>query len=365
MISKLLYLTYIPLNEMPTTGSSVRPQKMKEALESLDIEISTFGGINNDIKLRKKTVKNIKKLLKEWKPDACYIEPPSGPFFYYGDVQLIRFLHKKRIPSAIFYRDAYWRFPEYAIEKKESFIQKIKRIIIKCMQIRQWNIINNNIDIIYFPSKTMAKEFNCPKKDILPPGAFIAKCNEKSELSNILQYIFVGGAAKNHGTFITINAFKQYNENGIKAKLIYVCPKTQWDSIGINKDLYKEWLEVIHTSGDENLKTLYEKADISILTAPRTFYRDFAVPVKIYEYISYLKPVLVTDCTETARVVSENNIGWIVHDNVDSIVKELDYLENHKQEIINIKNNMKRVRNENLWESRARKIINDLELIHY
>ena len=365
MINKLLYLTYIPLNGLPTTGSSVRPQKMKEALENLKIEIKTFGGINNDISLRRQTVNNIKNLLKEWTPDACYIEPPSGPFFYYGDVQLIKLLHKKRIPSAIFYRDAYWRFPEYAVEKKETFVQRIKRFIIKCMQMWQWKIINNNIDIIYFPSKTMSEEFNCSKKDILPPGAFIPQCNDKKDLSNVLQYIFVGGAAKNHGTFITIDSFKKYNEDGIKAKLIYVCPKEQWDDIGIDKNLYKDWLEVIHTSGDGNLKKLYEKADISILTAPRTFYRDFAMPVKIFEYISYLKPILATNCTETARVISENNIGWVVEDNVDSILKQLEYLEKNKQEIINIKNNMKRVRDENLWECRANKIIKDLELIHY
>lgn len=363
MFSKLLYLTYISLDKAPTSGSSVRPQKMRDVFKGLAIDVKIFDGISNNIKLRKQKVKEIKKTLKIWKPDGCYIEPPSGPFFYYGDVQLIKYLHKKGIPISIFYRDAYWKYPEYSIEKKESLKTKIKRYIVKCMQIWQWNVFKKNIDIIYFPSLSMAKEFDCPKKDILPPGAFVPEFKEKTELSKILQYIFVGGAAQNHGTFLTINAFNRLNENEIKAKLIYVCPEEQWLSLGINKELYKGWLEVIHTSGDENLKPLYEIADVALLTAPRTFYRDFAIPIKIFEYISYLKPMLVTDCTETARIVNENNIGWVTKDVEDSIVKQLEYLCSNPQEIIQIRQNMQSVREKNLWECRAQKVIQDLETL--
>ena len=67
MIRKLLYLTYISLEDAPTSGSSVRPLKMKEALENLNIEVKTFGGIDNNIGLRKKTVAAVKKLLKTWR----------------------------------------------------------------------------------------------------------------------------------------------------------------------------------------------------------------------------------------------------------------------------------------------------------
>lgn len=363
MIQKLLYLTYIPIDDAPTSGSSVRPQKMRVALENLNLEVKTFDGINNNIAIRTKTVSEVRKLLKTWKPDACYIEPPSGPMFYYGDVNLIRHIHKIGIPISIFYRDAYWKYPEYSNEGKASLLERSKRQVIKGMQIYQWNVFKKNTDIIYFPSVSMAKEFDCPHKDVLSPGGFVPDNIKTRELSMPLQFIFVGGAAKNHGTFLTVEAFEKLNKSGVKAKLFYICPKEQWDGLGLDKKKYADWLEVIHTSGDQNLKRYYENADIAILTAPRTFYRDFAVPIKIYEYISYLKPILVTDCTETARIVMDDKIGWVTKDNVDSVVEQLEYLCANPKEIINVKENMETARSNNLWSSRAEKVINDLNNI--
>lgn len=363
MVTKLLYLTYISMDKTPTSGSSVRPQKMKEAFDSLGIDVRTFGGINNNRSLRKQVVADVKELLRTWQPDACYIEPPSGPMFYYGDVKLIKLLHKKGIPISIFYRDAYWKYPEYSAERKLSTAEILKRFVIKRMQIYQWNVFRKNIDLIYFPSVTMAKEFECPHKDTLPPGGFVADMIEKRELSSPLQFIFVGGAAKNHGTFLTIEAFEKVREKGIKAKVFYICPEAQWNGLGINTEKYKEWLEVIHTSGDENLRTYYEKADVALLTAPKSFYRDFAVPIKIFEYMSYLKPVLVTNCTETARIVEENHTGWVVQDSIDAVAEKIMYLAGHPNEILKVCGHMEEARANNLWISRSKKVLRDLDAI--
>ena len=363
MINKLLYLTYIPMDAAPTSGSSVRPLKMKEAFEGLDIEVKTFGGINNDLRLRKEIVKEIDALIKKWKPDACYIEPPSGPMFYFGDILLIKKIHRMGIPISLFYRDAYWKYPEYSTERKLSAIEKIKRFIIKQMQIHQWNVFKKSIDLIYFPSITMAKEFDCPHKDVLPPGGFIPTAVEKTELSRPVQFIFVGGAAKNHGTFMTLEAFEKLNKSTLRGILIYVCPKTQWEGLGIDKEKYNSWLEVIHTSGDENLKPLYERADVAVLIAPRTFYRDFAVPIKIFEYISYLKPILVTNCTETAKIVESNHVGWITEDNAENVYQQLQELCTQPEEILKVREHMKDARSQNLWISRAEKVVNDLNVI--
>lgn len=357
---KLLYITFISLDITPTSGSSVRPQKMRQAFDETGHEVVTIDGMNNNLPARRNAVRKIKELLKTWTPDVCYIEPPSGPMFYYGDVALIKQLHKNGIPIAIFYRDAYWKYPDYAQERKQSLVDKLKNFLIRKMQLHQWNVFKDNIDIIYFPSMTMAKEFDCPNKDDLPPGGFIPDAKEKNELSDPLQFIFVGGAAKNYGTFLTIEAFEKANQDGIKAKLFYICPEEQWNDLGIDKEKYKDWLEVIHTSGDENLKPFYERADVALLTAPRTFYRDFAVPIKIFEYMSYLKPILVTNCTETARIVEKNNAGWIIEDKVEAVAERIKDLCNNPNEVIKVRAGMENARHNNLWRSRAEKVISDL-----
>ena len=64
MIKKLLYMTYISMKNTPGSGSSVRPQKMKMALEELGLEVKTFDGADNHLQIRKKTVGEVKELLK-------------------------------------------------------------------------------------------------------------------------------------------------------------------------------------------------------------------------------------------------------------------------------------------------------------
>ena len=356
---KLLYITFIDMNDAPATGSSVRPLKMKEAFDELGVEVVTVSGMNNDLKARKKAVKDIKQKLKTWTPDLCYIEPPTGPFFYYGDVGLVKLLHKKKIPMSIFYRDAYWKYPEYYIQKDTPKIDVLKHKVIKCMQQHQWKVFTKTMDIIYFPSLTMANEFDFENKKILPPGSFIPNFREKNELSDPLSFIFVGGAAKNHGTFLTLDAFEKANQDSVKAKVTYICPKAQWDGLQIDKEKYSQWLTVAHASGEE-LKPYYEEADVALLTAPKTFYRDFAVPIKVFEYCSYLKPMLVTNCTETARIVNDNNAGWVTDDNVDSVSSMILRLCENPDEVLKIRDNMEEARANNLWLNRAKQVIEDL-----
>ena len=360
---KLLYIAFIDFDDLPSSGSSVRPIKMKQAFEQLNLEIITISGSNNIIRDRRKSVKWILKKLKYWTPDICYIEPPSGPFFYHGDLTLIKKLHKMHIPIAIFYRDAYWKYPDFYMAEKTPFTEKVKLSIIRLMQRAQWRLFNNNTDIIYFPSKTMAEEFESDKKDCLPPGSFLPCFQDKTGISEPIQFIFVGNATKNYGTFLTLDSFKKLNKESVKAKLFYICPKDNWDSLGIDKEEYSNWLNVIHLSGDDQLKEYYEQSDVAILTAPKTLYRDFAIPIKIFEYISYLKPILVTNCTETARVVAGNNVGWVCKDNVDSIVCALEHVINNIDEIKEIKSHITEVRADNLWIERAKKVISDLSNI--
>ena len=367
MIKRLLYLTYIDLEGAPATGSSVRPLKMKEAFEQLAAEgellreVKVFDGAANRIPLRRERVGEIRRIVSSWRPDACYIEPPSGPFFFEGDVTLIRDLCRAGIPTSLFYRDAYWRYPEYSEGAGMSVKDRLKRFVVKKMSIHQWNVFRENLTRIYFPSETMGAEFDCPRKDVLPPGGFVTELSKGSAPTGPVQCIFVGGAAVNHGTILTLDAFAALNRERVRAKLFYICPEAQWKALGIDADKYKDWLEVIHTSGDENLKPYYERSDVALLTAPRTFYRDFAVPIKLYEYMSYHKPMLVTDCTETARCVEENRVGWVTKADVESVTKKLAFLCEHPDEIRMVAARMPDALEQNLWMRRAEKVLRDMD----
>lgn len=361
---ELLYITFVDLDGKTSTGSSVRPQKMLEAFEEIGIKMKVLSGLKTNRSKRRKNIEEIMQWLELEQPRFCYVEPPSGPFYDWKDLMLLKKLHRQKVPVGLFYRDAYWMFPEYGADGKEvQLLQRIKQTIIRQMQLRDLRVFRSSCDHIFFPSESMAAYFDFSSQSALPPGCVLRQ-NVNWESTNavkkdVLTYIFVGGAAKNYGTFLTMEAFEKANENGIIAKLIYVCPEEQWNRIKgkAYKKEYAEWLSILHVSGDEGLTPLYEKADIALLTAPNTEYRDFAVPIKIYEYISFGKPVLVTNCHETEKVVLENQVGWSAPDNAQSVCEKIIFLYENQEEIYEKKRYCKEACVRNLWKNRAEAVI--------
>lgn len=366
----ILYITYINVNEVGGSGSSVRPQKMKKAFEELGLNLKILSGQKNQIRKRHKNLKEILSWLDYNRPEICYIEPSSGPIYDLLDIILMQKLHRMNVPIGLFYRDAYWMFPEYASEgKKLKIKEKIKNFIIKRMSKRDIRIIKKTCDCVFMTSVTFSRYFSFKNMELLPPGCEIqnhVNYNDKIFIEKKkLTYIFVGGASKNHGTFLTLKSFEKANKNHIIAKLIFVCPEHQWKKVknSVYKKDYDRWLKIYHTCGDKNLQDLYNKADIAILTAPNTEYRNFAVPVKIYEYISYNKPILVTDCYETEKVILDNEIGWSVHDNISDVSNKLIYLWKNQKEVYKKRLNCKQVCVDNSWINRAKKVVEVLSTI--
>ena len=92
---ELLYITFINIESPPDSGSAVRPLKMLQAFKELGVQVKVISGQTNRIQERKLAVKEAMDYLKLHSPDFCYIEPPSGPMFYSGDLNLIRLLHRQ------------------------------------------------------------------------------------------------------------------------------------------------------------------------------------------------------------------------------------------------------------------------------
>jgi glycosyltransferase involved in cell wall biosynthesis len=360
----LLYITFIDLDGNVSTGSSVRPRKMLEAFEEMGLSIKVLSGIKTNRPKRRKNIEEILRWLETKRPRLCYVEPPSGPFYDRKDLVLLKKLRRQGVPVGLFYRDAYWMFPEYGADgRKLPFSEKVKQEVIKWIQRRDLRVFRRTCSHIFFPSSSMAFYFNFPSQSALPPGCVIRggveQISQVEEKKEILTFIFVGGAARNHGTFLTLEAFEKANQNGVISKLIYICPECQWNKIKgeVYKENYAKWLSIFHVSGDEKLAPFYEKADLALLAAPKTEYRDFAVPVKIYEYISYGKPILVTDCNETKKAVLENQVGWSVPDDALSVCSKIIFLHEHQEEIFEKKKRCREACLCNAWARRAETVI--------
>ena len=347
------------------SGSTMRPWKMLKAFEANGYSVEIVMGEGNE---RKKQIGQIKKAIKNGiKYDFLYSESrniptllsekdhiPRYPFLDFG---FMKYCKRHGINIGLFYRDIYWKFPIY--KEKVSFIKRSIEIPLFYYDLVQYNRWVNKL---YLPSMLMKEYVNVVKNikiDMLPPG-----CDEREidvyhswqKEKGVLNLFYVGGIGKMYDITKLLKVVKEQRF----VRLTICCREQEWKSC---KRLYKNHLcdrvEVVHKFGEE-LVEFYERADICMLFFENERYRDFAMPVKLFEYISYLKPIIATKGTAAGSLVKEENIGWQIDFDEDELKKLLNYLFYNHNEIENKKANLKKAVENNSWKARARKVIEDL-----
>ena len=313
-------------------------------------------GIQNKRKERWKNTWQFFKKIRGNEYDLCYVESPSGPIFNFCDHLILFYISKvKKIPVGFFYRDAYWKFGEL------GNISKIKKLVINLMHRFDWIVFKITCDKMYFPSQTMSDLFKFKNKEAFPPGSTVL-CNDLKEFKEFNNCIYVGGVSERYGTEILLNAFDLINNKyNRKINLTLIC-RQEIDIIKKYKN--SNWLDVkIGISGDEMLKPFYEKADLAIIPFKRDVYMDFAIPIKLFEYLANQMPIVATDCIELSKFIKDNNIGIVTEDNGESlaqgIVKFYDLKLEEKKFLYK---NLNKAIKMNTWEERAKKVT---ELVKY
>lgn len=361
---KILYLTFIDFNGAASSGSQLRPRKMLEALREVADEVRCSDGAQNDRKARIKAYRTVKAWIKDWHPDICYIEPPSGPLFYPCDRKLIREIYKQGIPIGLFYRDAYWRFPESIsdINVKKNLKQRAKDLLIKIMQQSDWRLFKRCCRVLYFPTELMASYFDCARAEALPPGCdILVKSNVRHD--SIPRAVFVGAATERYGMPLVLSAGEIVNRNKICIKICIVCQKESWQSFLVKHPEYNRnipWLEVHHINAGPELNAVLEESTFALIPLKKNPYHDFAFPVKAGDYLSHLLPIVSTNCEEIAHFIRENGIGLVASDDKDSFAAAMREISENKDLFRTITECCVLAREQNTWVRRAEKVVSDL-----
>lgn len=304
-------------------------------------------------KLRAAEVEKAIAWVEENHPDLCYIESSTYPMIHNCDYKMIRYLHKKKIPTSYFYRDFYRKFSDL-FPRRKGFANLLKETYLDIQQRRTDNILNL-VDIVYFPSKQCFKYFGYKNMKALPPAgqASFLPFDENRKTC-----IYVGGVSAFYGFPLLMETFKILNSGSDTYRLILVCREAEYASV--KPDVIPEWLEVHHASGKE-LESLYAKADIGLLTLTDNEYSDLAVGTKLFQYLSYGLPVLSTNAAAMTAIISENNFGEVAPYDArafaDAVLKMLSDDEQLRKYRQNVISNMTA---NNLWVHRVDRIAADL-----
>lgn len=362
---------HIPMHieEDKVTGAAVRPRNMLKAFRTIGYDVDIVMGYGKE---RKQQIREIKLKIENGKKyEFLYSESSTMPTllteedhvprYPFLDFSFFSFCKEKGIKIGLFYRDIYWRFPIY----KEQ-VGRLKRMIAYPLYQHDLRKYRKLLNICYVPSIKFAERVGVPLNyKELPSGGVLDHCvlgKKKNILANrdnlhSMRIFYVGGIT---GINDISGLFNVVAKNDF-LELVVCCREEEWEMYGTK---YEEYLcarvKIIHESGDK-LKEYYLNADIASLYYHNDQYRDFAMPVKLFEYIGYGVPVIATKGTAAEEYISRNNLGWAVDDDEKQVSMLLKHLYNNYKEVKLKARNCINCAYENSWEARAKQVASDLK----
>lgn len=358
----VLFISYIDMNNF-NTGSSVRPIAMYKAFIESGYKVIYIKNkaAKSNKKNRVKEIKEIRNWLKYNKPDFCYIESPSDPLIFKEDRKLIKYIKKRDVKIAYFYRDAYYKIGKDTVFNNYKFLSRdfLRYLYYKFLYWKDEFLLKKYVDIVYFPSKELSKYFNFKNMKVLPPAGNAVKMSYNTKQSDL---IYVGGVSERYGIALLLKSLKIINKTQ-PINLILVCREKELANID-DEYISCPWLKIVHASGIDELKKYYKKARIALIPLLPNVYNNLAVPIKLYEYMSMGIPIVSTPLTEVANVINKYNIGLISKNSpYDFADKVLSLYNNEKLLNTFSSNSLMAIKKENLWINRVKSIEKDMNVI--
>jgi glycosyltransferase involved in cell wall biosynthesis len=155
-----------------------------------------------------------------------------------------------------------------------------------------------------------------------------------------------------HGADRLIAALDLARTAGVDASLDIVCREGQ-EPPGPRPD----WVRIRRAEGHA-IHALLPDVLATVIPRPRSPYNDLALPIKLFDYLSYGRPILATACVEQARVVLEADCGVVVSDDPAGIATGIRRLgEAAPAELDRWSSHAAAAAGRNSWGSRADQIV--------
>ncbi len=344
------------------SGSQIRPQKMIQAFKEIGYNVELVMGC---IKERKVQINQIKQNISNGiKYEFLYSETstmptalteshhlPVSPFF---DFDFLRYCKSYDIKIGLYYRDIYWKLESYKNE-----VPFFKRKLAEFFYNYDLTQYKEFVDIFYVPSLEMYEfmKYNFSNKVIsLPPGI-----DEKENYSDIkissdtLDFIYVGGTGENYNLELFLSVISDLK----KVNFTLCTREKEWL---FNYDKYSNILNnttVYHKSGSE-LDKLYNNSDIAIYFIQPNLFGSFALGLKLFEYMSNLKPIIAVKGTAIGNFVKKYDIGWVIDYSKNDLNNLITELIHNKDDIKNKILNIQKILPNNTWNARALQVKKEL-----
>lgn len=344
------------------TGSAARPPRMLQAFRDLGLEVLDVTGSGSERARRLRALR--RRLRAGERIDFAYGESSTMPTVLTEshhlpthplvDLGLLRLLHAHDVPTGLFYRDVYWRFPAY-----DASVPRLVGYGTKTLYHAELLVMTRLLDRLYLPSQEMAQyvpHLDARAARPLPPGGTVVDVPRAPRGRAGVTLLYVGNISEYYRMHALVEAVARVD--GVE--LILCTPDDSWQAVRHEYEpLLGDGVEVVHRRGAE-LDPLFARADVCALVVEPAEYRDFAAPIKLYEYLGHGKPVLASSGTHAGATVTRYGFGWETGYGVDDVAEALTQLRDDPAALEHARQRVVRGRGEHTWVARAREVAQDL-----
>lgn len=340
---RVLLVSMYPL-DAGTWGPTARITRLRDELARLaDLEVIEGSRARRRPRLWRYALAGRQRGL-----DGVYVE--SSTFLpAEADVAFLGLARALGIPVLTYVRDAYQLFPEYY--PRDTLKRRLGAAAF-LPAVRAMRAVSSRLA---FPTAGLAEAVlgagAARNAVLLPPGAPAPVDAARSPSAN--RILYVGDARlPAHGGDRLISAVEIARGSGVDLELDVVSRPGQEPGAP-----HPPWLRV-HRAEGPAIHELLPDVLAAVIPRPRNRYNDLALPIKLFDYLSYGRPLVVTDCSEQARVVTDADAGLVTGDDPGAIAEALvQVAAATPEQLARWSSHAKAAARAASWEDRARRIV--------
>jgi glycosyltransferase involved in cell wall biosynthesis len=344
---RVLLLSMYPLDR-GLWGATTRITQLRDAL-ARRVELDVISGTRSgraSVMTRYVATGRLRGLAGIYVENATTLPGP-------GDLAFLAIARARRIPILTYVRDAQQLFAEYYPATS------LKRRASRALFLPATRALMRLSTAVAFPSRGLAAvvlgdERRAASARLLPPGARLAEAPPVNPQARAL--LFVGGVQyPAHGGSLLIEAMELARARTPGLELICVSRPGEEPP-----GTLPAWLRLVRAEGRE-IDALLPAVLASVTPRRKTPYNDLAVPIKVFEYLGYARPLIVTDTTETAAIVRAAGCGIVVRDTPDGLAEGITAVaQASPEQLVEWSEAARRAAEANSWDARAAEILSVL-----
>jgi glycosyltransferase involved in cell wall biosynthesis len=279
---------------------------------------------------------------------AVYVESATTTAMP-SDLAFLLLLRLFRLPVGVYFRDAYQYY-------RDIYPRRRLRIFMDWAWRMTKPMMAGLATVRYVQSYGLGKVLRLRDPQLLPPGTDPESPYLGAGKQPLVAYVGATGWADGYDMLIEAMAL-------VRAR----CPGARLVAVGRlaadKKAALPDYVDAVE-AGRDDLVELLKDVRVCVIPRPVTEYTNFVLPIKLWDYLSYGKPIVVTAVTETARIVEAAGAGIVTPDTAaglaDGIARMLT--EDGLAERCAAASRAYTVAPENTWDARALTVLRTLGL---